>query len=111
MGEIVLAVLLVALAAARLTRLSVLDDIFEPWWRTRVLERFPPTPPGQDPRLRNKLGDAITCGYCSGVYWTAGTLAVAHWVGLAWWPVKWDLVLFPAACCVQMMLNAIDAHL
>jgi hypothetical protein len=111
MGEVVLAVLLVALAAARLTRLSVLDDLLEPWWRTRVLERFPQTPPGKDPTLRNKLGDLISCGYCSGWWWSVGALAVAHLVGLAWWPLKWDLLLVWSVAAVQMLVNAIDAHL
>lgn len=111
MVEVLLSVVLCAFAAARLTRFLVLDDLLEPWWRTRFLERFPPTPPGKEPTWRNKPGDLASCGYCTG-WWASGAmLAVFHLVGLAWWPLRWDLGLWWAVAGLQMLLNAVDAHL
>jgi hypothetical protein len=106
-----LAFVLVVLAATRLTRLLVLDDLFEPWWRQRVLDRFPPTPAGEGPRWRNKVGDLVSCGYCTG-WWASGLMfAVAHLVGLVEWPVRFDVVAWWAVAGAQMILNALDARL
>lgn len=111
MGTVAAVVVLVALAAARVTRFVVLDDLLEPWWRTRFLERFPQTRPGEEPKWRNKLGDLVSCGYCTGFHVSWAMVGVAHLVRLASWPLKWDLVLVWAVAGVQMLLNAIDARL
>lgn len=61
------AVLLLALAAYRITRAIVEDDIFD-WLRVRVWKRFPP---------ETKFGYLFTCYWCMG-FWVSSLVVLTY---------------------------------
>lgn len=98
------AVVLVALcfAAYRVTRFVVEDSLLDRP-REAILTRYPPS--------SHKFGYLISCPFCAG-FWTCGVmLAVAHLVGLADWPLRYDLVLWWAVAGGQALLSAVDSKL
>jgi hypothetical protein len=107
-------VVVVGIAAARLTRFLVSDDLLEPWRSGWLLVRFPPTPPGDElteRRWRHKVGDLLSCPFCLGFYASGGMLAVAHAAGLVDWPLRRDLVLWWAVATVQVLANLLMERL
>lgn len=86
-----------ALAAFRLTRLIVRDDITSPirdrWWR-----RFP-----ED----TKPGELIGCNYCVGI-WVSATV-LAAWVAVGYADARWrTILLLPAVAGAQALLSVLD---
>lgn len=98
-----LVLLAIILAAYRVTRFLVEDDLLAPA-RERVFAKH-------DPAHGSFLGRLISCPFCEG-FWVCGAmLAVAHLAGLANWPLRYDLVLWWAVAGGQAMLSAIDGKL
>lgn len=96
-AEIVAAVIVGILSAARLTRLLV-DDSWPPsaWARDRwrVLVRD------------GKWSDLVDCAFCAAPYFTAGVLATALWSDLAqWW---WIINGWLAASYIASMIVVRD---
>lgn len=89
-------------AAARLTRLVVKDTITQPlrvWVAVKLREG-------------SKITYLVHCGWCTGLWISAGVAAVAWWggldahLGLAWW-AGWPLVAAATGWAVGV-LQALD---
>lgn len=98
------AVVLVALvfASFRVTRLINLDSILE-GPRLRWFRHFPPE--------HHPLGQLVICPFCAGFWVSGAMLGVAHLVGLAVWPLKWDLVLWWAVAGGQALISVVEEKL
>ena len=111
------ALLLVALAAYRITRFLVFDSLMgfnlesgskmsrrlDVWaWTAEGQER-----PGAGGWLRDKVGNLLVCPYCLG-FW----IAAACWAAWAWGPswVQYVLVAW-AAAGAQALLSTVDRRL
>lgn len=91
------ALVLIALASARLTRLVTTDTILDPP-RDWLLLRLP---------TRSKIATLIECNYCTGFWVTLATVLIWH----GWGTVGRWVVWVWAAAAVQMIVNAIDSAL
>lgn len=76
--------LLSALATVRLTRLVVLDTLWE-GTRDRVLEWA--DRPGRARLARAKLGELLGCPHCVGVWAAALVVATFETAPAAWWRI------------------------
>jgi hypothetical protein len=97
---IALTLIVLAFAAARITRYIVSDDQLDSL-RERWFRRFPPQ--------SHPLGGLVQCPYCMGAWVSGAMLLIAHAVDLARWPMKFDLVFFWTVAGVQMLINAADS--
>lgn len=105
--------LIVALAAARITRFVVLDSLIgfnldSGSKMSRRLDVFAYAPDGSDRSwVRAKIGDLLNCTYCTG-FW----ITVACWAAAVWGP-GWAIGFLTcwAAACVQALLNVADRAL
>ncbi len=90
------------LASYRVTRFVVEDSLLDNP-REALFAKYPPD--------THKLTYLLSCVFCAG-WWVSGLmLAIAHLVGLANWPLRWDLVLWWAVAGGQALLSAVDLKL
>lgn len=114
--ESFLACLVIGLGSYRVTRLIVLDSLFdEPrMWFLRRLASRPPggkfVPPTGEmvklrgprlPRARIKLAEGLQCTFCVGVWITVGLAALWHYVGWSRGPI-----IVAGICGLQALLHS-----
>lgn len=95
--------LVIVLAAARLTRIVTTDTITASW-RLRVFKRFPPeNSPRRGPA--HPIGQLVDCPWCIG-YWISGAVVlVAALVRPTLNGIVWPLIVWQAVAWAQAIIS------